>query len=176
MTNKRFASHLAALFALAALAIVPANALHLPSEALSKSDLRSKQLQAQLVGDIDRFRNVVGISAHTTAPIAGSLEITEIKNAGVSAARETHSIVQVSWATPSTFDGKISSFELLLEVTYADGFVEKAPAKSPGSARTTRFEVPTLHRRPNQPAAEMKSFRISITANSSETTTKQISL
>lgn len=117
------------------------------------------------------------IRAHTVAPIAGSqVEITEIKNAGVSAARETHSIVQVSWATQGAPDVKVSSFELLLEVTYADGFVEKSPAKAPGSARSSRFEVPTLHRSGNQPAAEMKGFKVSITANYSETTTKQVSL
>lgn len=109
-------------------------------------------------------------------PAGSQVEITEIKNAGVSAARETHSIVQVSWATQGAPDAKMSSFELLLEVTYADGFVERSPAKAPGSARSTRFEVPTLHRAPNQPAGEMKSFKVSITANFSETTTKQVSL
>lgn len=108
---------------------------------------------------------------------AGSqIQITEIKNAGVSAAKESNSIIQVSWAMQGAPDVKISTFELLLEVTYADGFVEKSPAKASGSARTTRFEVATLHRFPNQPAAEMKGFKVSVTANSSETTTKQISL
>jgi len=117
------------------------------------------------------------IRARTVAPIAGSqIEITEIKNAGVSAAKETHSIVQISWTTQGAPEVKISSFELLLEVTYADGFVEKSPAKATGSARSSRFEVPTLHRVPSQPAAEMKSFKVNITANYSETTTKQVSL
>lgn len=109
-------------------------------------------------------------------PAGSQIEITEIKNSGVSAAKETHSIVQVAWATQGAPEVKISSFELVLEVTYADGFVEKSPAKAPGSARTSRFEVPTLHRAGNQPAAEMKGFKVSITANYSETTTKQVSL
>jgi len=112
--------------------------------------------------------------ANNAAPVSVSqIEITEIKNAGVSAARETHSIVQVSWATPGAPDVKVSSFELLLEVTYADGFVERSPGKAAGSARSTRFEVPTMHRTPGQPAAEMKSFKVSITANYSATTTRQ---
>jgi len=115
------------------------------------------------------------IHARTVTPIAGSqIEITEIKNAGVSAARETHSIVQVSWTTQGTPEA--SNFELFLEVTYADGFIEKAPAKAPGSARSNRFELPTVHRIGNQPAAEMKGFKVSITANFSETTTKRVSL
>jgi len=156
MTNKRFACHFITLLALTALAIVPANAFSGRAGAVSKSGF---------------------LRAHNAASIAGSqIEITEIKNAGVSAAKETHSIVQISWAMQGAPDMKISSFELLLEVTYADGFVEKSSAKAPGSARTTRFEVATLHRFANQPAAEMKSFKVSVTANSSETTTKQISL
>ena len=115
--------------------------------------------------------------ARTVTPVAGSqIEITEIKNAGVSAAKETHSIVQVAWATQGAPEAKISSFELVLEVTYADGFVGESPAKAPGSARTSRFEVPTLHRAGNQPAAEMKGFKVSITTNYSETTTKRVSL
>ena len=106
----------------------------------------------------------------------GQIEITEIKNMGVSALKETHSIVQVSWTAQGGPELKPVSFELFLEVTYADGFVEKSQAKAAGNARTGRFEIPTLHRAGNQPAAEMKSFKASITANYSETATKQVSL
>jgi len=106
----------------------------------------------------------------------GQIEITEIKNMGVSALKETHSIIQVSWTAQGAPELKHVSFELSLEVTYADGFIEHSQAKAPGSARTGRFEVPTLHRSGNQPAAEMKSFKASITANYSETTTKQVGL
>jgi len=106
----------------------------------------------------------------------GQIEITEIKNMGVSALKETNSIIQVSWSAQGAPELKHVSFELSLEVTYADGFVEHSQAKAPGSARTGRFEVPTLHRSGNQPAAEMTSFKASITANYSETTTKQVSL
>lgn len=107
---------------------------------------------------------------------AGKIEITEIKNMGLSAVKETHSIIQVSWTAQGAPELEHVSFELFLEVTYADGFVEQSQAKASGGARTGRFEVPTLHRSGNQPAAEMKSFKASITANYSETTTKQLSL
>jgi competence protein ComGC len=113
---------------------------------------------------------VPGVKASTA-----QIEITEIKNMGVSAQKETHSIIQVSWTAQGAPELKHVSFELSLEVTYADGFVEQSQAKAPGGARTGRFEVPTLHRAGNQPAAEMKSFKASITANYSETTTKQVS-
>lgn len=102
------------------------------------------------------------------------VEITEIKNLGTSALKETHSIVQVSWSTASGAELTNVSFELSLEVSYADGFVEKAQARAAGGVRTNRFEVPTLHRSVNQPAAEIKSFKVVITANYSETTTKQV--
>jgi hypothetical protein len=116
------------------------------------------------------------IYAHKTALAGSQLEITEIKNAGVSAARETHTIIQVSWVTRGAPEVRTSSFELALEVTYADGYTSKFPATAAGSARSARFEVPTQHRGGNQPFAEMKSFKVSITANYSETATKQMSI
>ena len=104
------------------------------------------------------------------------IEITEVKNMGISATNEAQSIIQVSWNTQGAPEVKILSFELQLEATYADGAVEKTQAKASGAVRSSRFEVPTLHRAQGRPAAEMKSFKISITANYSETTTKQFSL
>ena len=95
---------------------------------------------------------------------------------GVSATNETQSIIQVSWNTQGAPDLKVESFELQLEAIYADGAVEKVQAKASGAARSSRFEVPTLHRAPGRPAAEMKSFKVSIRANYSETATKSVSL
>ncbi len=119
---------------------------------------------------------VMSLLAAGVRASAGQVEITEIRNMGVSALKETHSIVQLSWTAQGAPELKHVSFDLYLEVTYADGFVERSQAKAAGSARTGRFEIPTLHRAGNQPAAEMKSFKASITANYSETTTKQVSL
>lgn len=119
---------------------------------------------------------VTTVQANGASAPAGSGRNTEIKNMGVPALKETHSIIQVSWTAQGAPELKHVSFELSLEVTYADGFVEQSRAKAPGGARTGRFEVPTLHRVGNQPAAEMKSFKASITANYSESTMKQVSL
>lgn len=110
-------------------------------------------------------------------PVGSQVEIREVRNLGVSAARETHSIIQISWSTADSPDIKVVGFDLLLEITYADGFVAKASAKAQANTRNNRFEVPTLHRSPNLPAAaEMKGLKVTITANYSETTTKQVSL
>ncbi|HEV8367158.1 MAG TPA: hypothetical protein VGQ39_04330 [Pyrinomonadaceae bacterium] len=169
MTSKHFAYCFAALLALLQF-VASVNAF----EECFATGFQSRQLQAFLIDHTRHFNNVV---SNLASKAAGSqIQITEIKIVGESAAKETHSIVQVSWTIQGAPEVKVSSFELLLEITYADGFVEKAPAKTTGNVRSSRFEVPTLHRFANQPAAEMKSFKVSITANSSETTTKQISL
>jgi len=101
------------------------------------------------------------------------VEIIEVKNVGVSASNESNSIIQVRWnvtAAPST---AVKSFDLNLEVTYADGAAEKAKASADGRARTARFEVPTLHRSAGRPASDMKSFKINITTTVLETFSKQ---
>jgi hypothetical protein len=111
----------------------------------------------------------------TVSRAAGEhIKITAIQEVGVSAEKETHSIVQVSWIAQESPDLKHTSFELSLEVSYADGFVERTHSKAAGDARTARFEVPTLHRSTNHPAAEMKNLKVSITANYSATTMKQV--
>ena len=51
---------------------------------------------------------------------------------GISALKETHSIVQVSWTAQGAPELQPVSFELLLEVTYADGFVEKSRSAGDG--------------------------------------------
>lgn len=104
------------------------------------------------------------------------VEITEVKNVGVSANNDAQSVIQVSWSAQGAPEQRIQSFELLLEAVYADGAVEKAQTKASGAARTSRFEVPTLHRAPGRPAAELRSFKVRITANYSETATKLVSL
>jgi hypothetical protein len=110
------------------------------------------------------------------APVGPRVEIREVRNIGVSAARETHSIIQISWSIVEGADVKFASLDLLLEVTYADGFIEKAAAKMSPGTRDNRFEVPSVHRSPNKPGAEMQSFKVTITASYSETTTKEVSL
>jgi hypothetical protein len=109
----------------------------------------------------------------TTFQDSVRVDILEVKNVGVSASNESNSIIQVKWnvtASPST---AIKSFDLHLEVIYADGAVEKAKASADSRARAARFEIPTLHRVAGRNASEMKSFKINITTTVSETFTRQ---
>jgi hypothetical protein len=104
---------------------------------------------------------------------ASVVEITEVKNVGLSAGNDTKSIIQVGWSVNAQPNLSIKSLELVLEVTYADGVVEKFRSSASGSTRQARFEVPTLHVSIGRPGAELRSFKANITANFTETATKQ---
>src|SRR5438552_16903767 len=58
---------------------------------------------------------------------ATSVEIIEVKNLGVSAANESLSIIQVKWKAQT---GSDKTFEVKLEVRYADGASDKAATTS----------------------------------------------
>jgi hypothetical protein len=105
--------------------------------------------------------------------LAPLVEITEVKNVGISAINQSKSVIQALWSVNAQPSTNIKSFELNLEVTYADGAVEKFRAIAQGSERKTRMEVPTLHVSAGRPGAELKSFKTNITANFSETASKQ---
>lgn len=106
-------------------------------------------------------------------PLAALIEITEVKNVGLSAINESKSVIQALWSVNAQPGRTIKSFELILEVTYADGAVEKFKATASGTERKTRFEVPTLHVSVGRPGAELRGFKTNITANFTETVTKQ---
>jgi hypothetical protein len=104
---------------------------------------------------------------------ASVVEITEVKNVGISAGNDTKSIIQVGWSVNAQPNLSIKSLDLVLEVTYADGVIEKFRSTANGITRQARFEVPTLHVSIGRPGAELRSFKANITANFTETTTKQ---
>jgi len=99
-----------------------------------------------------------------------SVEIVEVKNLGVSAANESLSIIQVKWKAQT---GSAKTFEVKLEVRYADGASDKAATTSDDPKRAARFEFPTLHFSSGKPGAEMKSYQVSITTDRAGTANKQ---
>jgi hypothetical protein len=105
--------------------------------------------------------------------LSSLIEITEVKNVGLSASNESKSVIQALWSVNAQPGRNIKSFDLTLEVSYADGAVEKFRSTVQGSERKTRFEVPTLHVSSGRPGAELRSFKANITANFSETASKQ---
>src|SRR5262245_23602634 len=101
------------------------------------------------------------------------IEIIEVKNVGLSAINEAKSIIQVRWEGRYPQGTSVKSFDVSLEVQYADNTKERAKTTVSGSTSSTRFEVPTLHLSPGRPGAEMRSFDATVTANFTETATKQ---
>jgi hypothetical protein len=119
---------------------------------------------------------VAALAIQVTARPAGSssiIDIVEVKNVGVSAANDSKSVIQVRWTAKLPPGSNVKSFDVSLEVQYADRTKEKIKSTVNGSATSARFEVPTLHISPGRPAAELRTFEATVTANFSETATKQ---
>ncbi len=104
---------------------------------------------------------------------SSSIDIVEVKNVGISAANDAKSVIQVKWTAKLPPGSNVKSFDVSLEVKYADRTKEKMKYTVNGSADGARFEVPTLHLSPGKPAAELRRFEATVTANFSETATKQ---
>lgn len=135
---------------------------------------RSKSLASVLI-----LLAVTALAARVAAQSAGGspcIDIVEVKNLGISAANDSKSVIQVKWAAKLPPGSSVKSFYVSLEVGYADATKEKVKSTINGSASSARFEVPTLHLSPGRPAAELRSFEATVTANFSETATKQGSL
>jgi hypothetical protein len=103
----------------------------------------------------------------------GKVEVIEVKNIGISAADRSKSIIEVKWVAELQTGASIKSFDATIEVAYADGATERGKRTVSGSDRSTRFEVPTLHFSAARPGAELKNFKVSITATLTETASKQ---
>jgi hypothetical protein len=122
---------------------------------------------------------VAALAATVGAQSAGgssSIDIDEVKNVGLSAANDAKSVIQVKWTAKLPPGTNVKSFDVSLEVQYADRTKERIRNTVSGTAGSARFEVPTLHVSPGRPAAELRTFEATVTANFSETATKQGSL
>lgn len=105
--------------------------------------------------------------------LGSQVEITDVKNIGVSASNQAKSIIEVRWQTKFAPNTNVKSFELKLEVTYADGSIVTTQSSVTGTARSGRVEVPTTNSSVGRPSSTIKSFRASVTTTFTETTTKQ---
>jgi hypothetical protein len=129
---------------------------------------RAHKLNASLITSLS-----LALCLLATQTALASVDIVEVKNVGVSAADHAKSIIQIRWTAQNPQGGTIKSFDLTLEVAYADGARERLKATVNGAERNARFEVPTVHITAGRPAAELKQFTATIIANATETTTKQ---
>jgi hypothetical protein len=110
----------------------------------------------------------------TITPFSPQVEITDVRKVGISAADATKTVIEVRWQANVAQGASVKSFELALEVTYADGATVTARSSVGGTARSGRGEVPTTHLLPGHTPAEIKSIKASITTTFTETVTKQV--
>ena len=136
---------------------------------------RDLQTPPRVLAIIALMISALGLTYAGTVNTAG-IEIVEVKNVGVSASDESKSVIQVKWKADAQSGTELKTFDVAIEVGYADGAVQKARNSVGGSARSARFELPTLHFTPGRPSAELKSFKASVTASITETATRQGSL
>ncbi len=137
-----------------------------------KCDIKSSSKMAMLLA-LSLFFIMTAKTPARSLAVASVVDITDVKNVGLSAGNDSKSIIQVGWSVTAQPNLSIKSFELVVEVTYADGGSERFKTTANGSDRKARFEVPTQHLSTGRPGAGLRSFKANITANFSETAIKQ---
>ena len=107
------------------------------------------------------FVNVNQVIAETKGCRNTPVEVTEVKDLGLSDADETKSVIEVQWCVNPTLQPTHSAFNVTLEITYADGAILIFDKQAENSSRSAEVEVPTLHiYRGKKPAVikQMKAF------------------
>ncbi|MCY7345643.1 MAG: hypothetical protein LH614_05415 [Pyrinomonadaceae bacterium] len=72
------------------------------------------------------------------------VEVTEVKDLGLSDRDESKSVIEVRWQTGSVQKEKISAFNVTLSVTYADGTTISERRTIEKNALSTRIEIPSV--------------------------------
>jgi|GEM_PF-2398284 len=117
---------------------------------------------------------VLCVASQTASAQKGiQVEIKTVKILGVSATDETKSIIEVRWETIPLQDPKIKSFDIKLEVIYANGQSVTKQFSVGGTARNGRTEIATVHTSSGRPPAMIKAIKTSISTSETETVTKQ---
>jgi hypothetical protein len=89
------------------------------------------------------------------------VEVTEIKNLGISDADETKCVIEIQWKINPALHPNHSVFNITLEIIYADEAILIFDEQAANSSRSAQIEVPALHLfRGGKPAIikEIKGF------------------
>lgn len=123
------------------------------------------------------FLNLIGlliIFSHTSTEaktfMEVPVEVVQVKDLGISDHDESKSIIEVCWRTDEIQKEKITSFKLLLFVTYADGTTITEKRNIEKNANSTRVEVPSVKTFGGRPSAFIKKIDAKVTAIISKTT------
>ena len=92
------------------------------------------------------------------------VEVTQVKEIGLSDSDETKSVIEIKWCVNQTLHPNQSAFNVTVEVIYADGAILIFDEQSKNQVRSTQIEVPTLHIYRGKKPAIIKQIRAFVTA------------
>lgn len=93
------------------------------------------------------------------------VEVVEVKDLGLSDRDESKSLIEVSWCVGSQVQKeKITAFNLVLFVTYADGTTITERRKFEKTIFSARIEVPSVKTFGGRPTAFIKKTEARVTA------------
>ncbi|MEK7725182.1 MAG: hypothetical protein AAB336_12575 [Acidobacteriota bacterium] len=91
------------------------------------------------------------------------VEVTDVKEVGLSDSDETKSVIEIKWKVNPSLQPNHSIFNVTLEVVYADGAILIFDEQVEKQARSTQIEVPALHIFRGKKPAIIKQIKAFIT-------------
>ena len=93
------------------------------------------------------------------------VEVTQVKEIGLSDSDETKSVIEVKWCVRSTLQPNHSTFNVTVEIIYADSAILIFDEQATSQARSTQIEVPTLHIYRGKKPAIIKQIKAFVTTD-----------
>lgn len=106
--------------------------------------------------------NQMPANANTAMDIP--VEVTEVRDLGLSDRDELKSIIEVSWRIDPRQLEKVATFNLHLSITYADGTAITERRTVEKSVLSVKVEVPSVKPLGSRPAAFIKKIDAKVTA------------
>ncbi|HRH42202.1 MAG TPA: hypothetical protein PKY82_11295 [Pyrinomonadaceae bacterium] len=92
-----------------------------------------------------------------------AVEVTQVKEIGLSDSDETKSVIEVKWCVNQAIQPTHSAFNVTVEVIYADGAILIFDEQAKNQVRSTQIEVPTLHIYRGKKPAIIKQIKAFVT-------------
>lgn len=117
------------------------------------------------------FLSLIGLllTINQTSAVANTIfdvpvEVTEVKDLGLSDRDELKSVIEVCWRVGSLETENIAAFNLVLSAIYADGTTIVEKRKIEKNALSARIEIPSVTTFGGRPAAFIKRLnaRVSV--------------
>lgn len=99
-----------------------------------------------------------------TAVFDVPVEVLEIKEIGLSDRDESKTVIEVRWRIDPLQKEKISAFNLVFSVVYADGTTISEKRTTAKNAVSARIEIPSVKTIGNRPSASIKKISAKVFA------------